>query len=252
MAYLHQITRTPDSAAYWATQSMFADTVVTEQPVATLGADRVSLRFGRLVPAGAREDDMFISLTLAKIVGGGLYSTLLPAELASAETALGVWVSNWSGVASSGVSCVEYIWHELRANHNTTPKGSEAVGPAVRRTTIAVAGANASSRQPDQLAVTETFRTASRKHWGRIYVPGLALPSYDTTYGRITNTRCDSLATATRTLEASWSALSFQLGIWTWKYKAFLPLSELRVDNVADIIRRRRAKQATYFKSFTS
>lgn len=252
MAFTRALTHTPDQAAYWDGQSMFADTVRTTQPASTLGCHKVTMVWTRATPAGTREDLCTCSLAVAKIVGGGLYSPFLTSELASLETGLDTYASDAAGSQDNDYTLSEFVWHEHRASHPPTESGSEKLDTAVRRTAKTIVGSVANARQPDQVSMSITIRTTSRKHWGRIYLPGMAQGSNDGTWGRILNAAVDNRALAMRNLVNTWNSASAQLGVWSWKKGAFLPITEVKVDNVWDIQRRRRAKQASYFKAYTS
>lgn len=252
MAYTHGITHTAATSAYWATQSYFEDTLVTVSDPAALSCNSITTVLTRTTPAGTREDVATTTHHIAKVVGGGLYSALTAAEYSGIETLLDTMWTNLMLRRAASWTVSEYAWHEKRADHGTTENGSEAVGPAVRRTTKALVGNVSNSRLPDQNALTMSIRTASRKHWGRMYLPGFDSGHYDLAMGRPSNASVDSDAAAFHTYVAGLTSASCTLGVWTFKYKAFLDISELRMDNVPDIIRRRRPKQASYSKSYTS
>jgi len=252
MAYLHALTRTSAVAEYWAAQSKYTDTIETVQPAENLGCSRLSVVFTRTTPAGTRDDVMVFGIALADIVGGGLYGVLNATKMAACETALDAVWTDLKTIATNQVTLTQYRWHEHRANHPASEKGYETIGPATRLTNKSVAGSLANSRHADQVTPTVTWRTTSRKHWGRIYVPGISLAVSDTTYGRIGTAAVDQIANAWHVFEAACNTAAVQLGVWTWKYQAFLPLSELRVDNVWDIQRRRRAKQSNYAKAYVA
>jgi hypothetical protein len=97
-----------------------------------------------------------------------------------------------------------------------------------------------------------TFRTAARKHWGRVYVPGLTMINIDKTYGLWTQTAVDTIAAYWHTFLASLITNAQTIGVWTYRRRAFLDISQLEVDNVVDIQRRRRANHSTYKKIYSS
>lgn len=247
-----EITHTSEKSGYWGTQSREAGTTETIQSETTLGAWRLTLVYSRVVPAGVREDTMTNNLAIAKTIGGGQYGLGLTSELSAIETIVNAYATLIANKQNSGVTLSEYVWHELRASHPPADGGGEKVGPAIRRTPKSVVGANATSRTPDQISATITLQTASRKHWGRIYVPGLRLSAWDTTYGRLTTTVADDLATAMRGLVNDLNTAGYTVGVWSYKFQAFLPVYKVAVDDVVDIQRRRRAKQKSYQRVYTS
>jgi hypothetical protein len=198
------------------------------------------------------EDKATIRFRIAKVVGGGLYSALIAAEFPPIETAMDALWTAQSPNMDIGHTVAEYRWFENRASHGAYPDGSEIVGPPVRITSKSIAGSTSVKRLPDQDAMSVTFRTASRKHWGRVYVPGLTQNVIDGTFGLFTNGVVDSMASAWRTFLLSLVANSQTIGVWTYKKGAFLDISALEVDNVVDIQRRRRVNASSYKHIYTS
>src|SRR5262245_47377195 len=98
------------------------------------------------------------------------------------------------------------------------------------------------------------MKTPSRRNWGRVYEPGVAFSQYDAVYGRPTNAMCDTLASAWRTMLNNLVAksTSVECVVFSKQYQANLVVSEVACDNVPDIIRRRRPKNPSYRKTFTS
>lgn len=231
---------------------MYADTLLVEQPSTTLGCNRLMVSWARQTPTGTTEDRVTIGVHIAKVVGGGLFSALLPAEFPPIEASFDILYSTMKTLMTTQYSLAEYRWFEHRASHGAYDDGSEVVGPPVRIVTKTGAGTSGSARLPDQDASTITFRTASRKHWGRIYWPGLTTNNLDATTARWSTTFVDSLASSFRTFQTALTGNAQTICVWSYRKKAVLDLSELRVDDVVDIQRRRRVKQATYFRSYTS
>lgn len=241
-----KIIHSPETASYWAGQSKFTDTTVLEQDANTLGCNTMTCVFSRTSPSGVRDDIVEINFNIAQLVAAGVRTRLVDANMAAAEGLADTLFTGQASVMSAAFTLIEYRWHERGADRPRT-------GPAVRVTTKSIAGGVATSRLPDQVANTVTFLTSSRRHWGRVYWPGIAFTQYDTTFGRLLNTRCDGLAGAVRTFALGLEALgsSLTLGVWSQQFKAWLDIDEIHVDNVPDVIRSRRAKQPSYIKKHT-
>jgi hypothetical protein len=158
-----------------------------------------------------------------------------------------------NGFQSSAYTMSGYLWHIVHIGRASTPHGvGPAIGPFTRYSGKNLAGTTLNSRGADQIAVSLTMRTASRKHWGRIYVPGLIRTLPDTAYGRMTSGDVDLLAGYLRTLGNSLSSSGYDLGVYSPTGRAFLHINTVEVDNVIDIQRRRRPKQSSYKKLLTS
>jgi hypothetical protein len=105
-------------------------------------------------------------------------------------------------------------------------------------------------RSPDQLACNLTIRTASRKHWGRIELPGIDIGKWDPASGRLLNSSIDLLSGAFDGLHNSLATAGYRLGVWSQLHPTFMTASQLEVDDVPDIQRRRRPKRRNYAKIY--
>jgi hypothetical protein len=119
----------------------------------------------------------------------------------------------------------------------------------VRSVTRAVAGTGAFGDLPPQVACSITLRTASRRSWGRTYLPLGALgASNDLSGGRFSTSYVDYVANATGTLVGTLASNDFYLVVYSATKSALLNVEQVEVDNVPDVIRRRRWKSSTYKK----
>ena len=105
-------------------------------------------------------------------------------------------------------------------------------------------GANALA---PQVAMTATLKTATRKRWGRVYLPSLTTGLTDA-YGRWSHATCDAAAGFLRDLyddvaAFDWYPVVFRKGTTTGECEA---VNTISVDDVPDVIRRRRYDRATY------
>jgi hypothetical protein len=236
-------------ADYWERQPMDADANVVNAGAAVVGANRLLLSWTRLVPSGLREDRAVFGIWLAKIVGGGLYSKLTLAELAPREAAVDTFVGALNLMQHSDWRCVEYAWFQVDENSPRDESGrSQLMGPAVRVVTKSLVGATGGNVIPHQVSSTITLRTASRRHWGRSYIGGFDTGRLTAQFGRWTTSTVDGLANAMNTLHDTWQDAGYQMGTYSLLKPAFLTPKQIEVDDVPDIVRRRRAKQTNYRK----
>jgi hypothetical protein len=250
-AKLKLVTYAEPEAAYWASQVYDADVGLASAGASLLGTSRVSISYTRATPSGLREDRAVFSLWVAKAAGANLFSMIPLSELAAMETALDTFVNAIGVAQSSSWTCVEYAWHQVNQNSPRTDdpgQRGQKMGPAVRVVTKALVPGGFAQPAPYQVSSTITLRTASRKHWGRIYVPGVAVGALQTNYGRWTNTMVDNLANALNALHNTWQDASYQLGVYSMLHPAFLTPKTIEADDIPDIVRRRRAKQMGYRK----
>lgn len=244
--YQHTIVHTTATATYWDTVPKFSDTVVLDAGAADIGVSFCTISWTRTVPTGLREDKATCTLAIAKDPGNNLYSLIIDADKATAEGHLDTWWTTQKTNTANQWTLNEYRWHDWHADEAT-------LGPADRVTARSVAGsAGTSSRLPDQDAFAMTFTTAARRHWGRVYLPGIALAQYDMNMGRFASAGVDTIVGAFHTFLSNLAASDLELVVASRKHQAILELSTLQSDDIVDIVRRRRAKQANYHKIYTS
>lgn len=75
--------------------------------------------------------------------------------------------------------------------------------------------------------------------------------NYDA-YGRIATTSVDTLAAAWNTMFDAMNNIATNVHpvIWSSKHRGFFAITQLAIDNVPDVIRRRRAYSKTYTKVY--
>lgn len=239
--YSNVIYDTTSSHGYWNAQTVNSGTTFNTAADSSWGYSRLSLIFGRAQPSGGREDNMQIDFSIALNAGGGLISSLSSTDMANAEADVDTWFTTMKTRLVNEVTLLRYDWRHLNGyGHKFTP--------IARTTTKNVVGTDASVSIPYQDAETCTFRTASRRHWGRIYFPGLTT-AWLTNNGLLSTSACVALLNATDTLKGSLEshAGSLLLGVGSSKFYGFLTLIQMEVDNVPDIQRRRRPNKGTLF-----
>jgi hypothetical protein len=103
---------------------------------------------------------------------------------------------------------------------------------------------------PFQVALSVTERTSIPKHWGRFYLPGFQAQAMETATGtgRWGSTTQATVANATATLyEDLASSGLVPVVVQVQRDKVYAPalntVTEIVVDDIPDVIRRRRPKQ---------
>lgn len=242
----HSITTISTTLAYWEAQPKFSDTVLVDAGAAQIGCSFCTIAWTRTTPAGTREDVCTCTVAFAKDPGGSLYSLLIDADKATIEGFLDTWWTAQKALTANQFTLAEYRWHDWHATEST-------LGPADRVTARSVAGTvGNTNRLPDQDACALTFTTASRKHWGRIYLPGIGSSKLDTATGRWLAATIDSVALNWHGLLTSLAGAGMEQVVASRAHGGLMALATLQSDDVVDIQRRRRAKQAAYHKIYTS
>jgi hypothetical protein len=147
----------------------------------------------------------------------------------------------WTQVAdhvSVGVTCKELRFYDVP----TTP-GTD-MGDPVEVKAIDVAGTATSAALPPQVSCSVTWKTEKRKQWGRFYIPGLTAATLQGN-GYLQDALCDEIALAAKglTFRGGTGAALVVFSRIHWNH---LDPTEVQVDNVLDVIRRRRFSRPTY------
>lgn len=245
MAFQPVIISPTSSLTYWSTQSKEVATTVTDSGAAVTGCNRAQLVFSRTTPSGLREDVMVINAHVYKIAGPLASTFPGGADLNAAKTCLTTWWTSQKVYHSDQITFREIRWYLVRDDQ-------EDSGPPVRVDAVGVAGTAAAKRAPDQLSPTITLITASRKHWGRWYLPGVTRDFYETTYGRQSTATVDTMAGYFRTLALDLQTTGFNVCVWSPTARSVLDVYKIQMDDVPDVQRRRRPKQPNYRKVYTS
>lgn len=244
--YSHSITCTTQALNYWTAQAKYSDTNLVDAGAAQIGVSFLTIAWTRTVPTGLREDKCTCTLAIAKDPGGKLWSLLIDADKATAEGHFDTWWTSEKTNTANQFSLNEYRWHDWHA-------GEPTLGPADRVTARAVPGTTgATSRMPDQCAAAVTLTTASRRHWGRIYLPGQGFNRLDNTTGRFASASVDSFMLNFHTLASNLHGSSLDIVVASRQHDGIMEVATLQSDDIVDIQRRRRAKQANYHKIYTS
>jgi hypothetical protein len=199
-------------------------------------------------PAGGvfttRERGLF-GIHWINLTSGELDTTWTSADYASVEGAIETMWSSLAAIISSDFRLEEHRWYAFGAG--VTPPN-----PPSRITTLATpAVGTATATGVHQAACTVTLRTTLRRHWGRFYLP--LAGSQVGSGGQITNSNTDAIAAAARTaLLVTPAAQGVIPVVYDRTRKLVFGTTQLEVDSVPDIIRRRRPRDTSYRKIYTA
>jgi hypothetical protein len=198
---------------------------------ATLNIDRV------LSDAGA--DPAVMHFDVLNTTSGSPDDTWITADYTTCENAFHTFFSAVSTKVPTGHKLSFVSWHRVGT-------GVSKPNPAERVWTdpSPITGSGGTSVIP-QAACSITFRTGVRKSWGRTY-----LPVNDTFFlnMRPTNANVDLVAGAANTLLTTLATADMHLVVVSKPLASSLNVEQIEVDNVGDVIRRRRWKKQTYRK----
>src|SRR4051794_12973590 len=177
--------------------------------------------------------------------GGDLDTTWTTADFTAVEAAQAAFWAAQASRISNGCRLVEPRWYKYGPNINPP-------NPPTRITTLAtpLVGTH-SSAFPHQIACTATIRTPIRRHWGRIYLP-LGSASVTGSGQLSPGTHALIAADVKNMLVTGPGAQGIVPVVYDRNRKSALGMTELEVDSVLDVIRRRRPRTGTTRTVLTS
>jgi hypothetical protein len=127
--------------------------------------------------------------------------------------------------------------------------GDGTPGEADYIKTYDLAGGNPAPMCPPQVAcsVTERPTEGGRKHWGRFYLPGISVGALKSD-GSLDGTYQAALASALNTMYDAWKTVDYYPIVWsraTIPGPARIAVQKIQVDDILDVIRRRRYESVT-------
>lgn len=230
---------------------------------------KLQWRLSRAPTGGTIEDQDVMTFHFLRTAAGAPIAYTDTTELAAVESAVtafwGTMLASWPAFIRSD----QYRWYkDGPAFWELHTDGDRYVpitpNPAIRVTEVDTpGGASASSTLPPQVAISVTEKVSMRKSWGRFYLPAPSSANADNE-GRLTTAKTDSLMAALVTMyNACRSAgmipvvYSIPKPVRPKKPSGELPaqagiayeITSLQIDNLFDVIRRRRYDAPTYRKA---
>lgn len=156
----------------------------------------------------------------------------------------------------------EALWTALATKIPTTYRLAEhrwyAFGPGVtppnpvhrfQTLTTPIAGTSSAATHMSN-ACACTIKTTLRKHWGRFYFPTTS--AINDAAGRLPSAQVDPLAAAFRTFLTSGSGAGVFPCVYDSTHHVVHGMTAMQVDDIPDVIRRRRQSVTQYRKTYTS
>jgi hypothetical protein len=213
------------------------------------------LQFTRATPTGTTEDRAQFKLDMIKVTDGAADNAWLPADFTAVGAALDNFITAYKPYMAASHTYAELRSYRMRFNPaDPGPEGLPAIPPKPFQETggpvyvlaRAVVGTAPGITQY-QCAATVTMRTGLPKHWGRIYLPGFA-GALDA-FGRIGPASRTAIANGMFDLQDELQAAGFLLVIPMTqlskrRFHTLLGVHQVVVDDIPDVVRRRRPKRA--------
>jgi len=206
-------------------------------------------------------DDAKITFDIVNYTGGAIDDTWTDTDYQAVRTDLRAIATAWGAHMDTHHSYTKI--DAYRMTFNPAWVGSpltekrfpfNLTGPPEFSSPESVPGAGGTGCAAPQVAMSVTEVTPIRRSWGRFYLPFPDVGLYDQTTGRWQPTHVDSIATAIQGVHNSLGAKEFQMVVpitqsQKQRVAALEQVTHIRIDNVPDVIRRRRFKHASYVKT---
>jgi|tagenome__1003787_1003787.scaffolds.fasta_scaffold20874887_3 hypothetical protein len=221
-------------------------------------------RFQRMTPVGTEEDVAIITMNIVNVTGGNNDPTWTAGDYTACEAAITeLWTALKVHVNPSH-TLTRIDWY-VRAFNPEVPVGQDVrvvpgpgqkqlnrfvrSGPPVHMTVINQAGSGIGAQEIYQAAMSVTFKTATRPHWGRLYVPGMGTSEIGGSQGRFDLSRITDVANKFAEFQDDLAQQGFHLVVPATQQDHLYAqglnwVTDIVVDDIPDVIRRRRPKQA--------
>ena len=198
-------------------------------------------------PAGTVEDVAGFKLDIVNITDGAIDNSWITADYTQLLADLTLYLNDWKRFSSptftyTGVKLYAMSYQEA----GDIARPFNLTGPPVAQSTVSYVGTGAVVH-PAQVAASITLKTGFPRHWGRFYLPhyGKALDAN----GRFTAADVEDMSDAVSALFDAMGGHGFlpvvPIGqIDKVPFHALQGVQDVQVDDIPDVIRRRRPKRA--------
>jgi len=210
---------------------------------------RVNVEFSPSGGITQPSDRAMFTLDIINLTSGAVDTSWTTGDYTAVETRLNTYMGTVMSNTGSGWTHTGYRWYVRSFNAIGNPKPFQPNGGPVRFTAANTA-AGGGSTGVRQWATAVTEHTALPKHWGRWYLPSPGNTSL-VGGGRYTTTYVDAMVTAANTLRNGLATDGNHLVVPVTQvnkqpFRGLLAVNGIQVDDVPDIIRRRRPASVNY------
>lgn len=194
-------------------------------------------------------DVVVTTIDIVNITGGTIDSTWTAADYTTVDAHMANIAGAWTSYMWAPWTHFERTYHRMQFNPIGNAKPFAPTGAPEYRKTTSVAGVD-TTKQATQVAVTSTDITPYRRHWGRSYWPCPA-GRFVQADGHIDPALVDAFSSGlANEFAALQTAEFFPVVVVTQVNKSpvrgLLTIEDVQLDNVFDVIRRRRTHTTTH------
>lgn len=190
------------------------------------------------------------SFDIVNITNGNVDSTWTDTDYNTVQTQVVGMIAAFQALQASGMRCKEVRYYRRQFNPVTFTDPFAPSGPPDRIFQVGTVGTGTGASTTAQVAITHTEKTPYPRHWGRSYWPVPAAGVIGTD-GYIVSSLIDTFAAQLGSHMQTLQAAEFfpvvpVTQIQKAPARALLQVNSIQVDNVADVIRRRRPSVTTH------
>lgn len=206
-----------------------------------VGVRRCVLEFSRTPPGAFTDDVCNMHFDFINFTGGTPDDTWTSGDYTTMNGHVYDWWTAVKNLVSNKYVLEQFRWYRVGTGvvPPNPPENVNAVGTGGGGT-----GTSSGQTLPPQLACSLTLKTAARKQWGRTYVPGIT-DSHITGSGTFDSTLVNQHANALDALVTDSQSDDFAMGVLSGVAGSFFLVEQVQVDDIADVIRRRRWRNPT-------
>lgn len=224
----------PAAVAYWSSHGGTGLFGRVDDAPANMTISKVTISHRRFSTATLEDDLAQFSMHHLNITGGDVDNSWIESDFTALADAYTPFLTGLRGLQDNYTVISKLTIHSFPVGQNP--------GPAVLEVDQgALSGTKSGGALPPQCACAVTLKTAHRRHWGRIYVPGLTTDCIDG-WGRLAPAYTGPLATVVGNHIGHCSDLGYPVVVFSEAGLSALEVGEVQVDDIVDIIRRRRFK----------
>ncbi len=203
-----------------------------------------AIRMINTTAASDATQDAYCGLDFVNVTGGNVDTTWSAGDYTTCEAAITTMLTALGPNLPTCRKVSQLRWYKKAFNPMSTSKPFADSGPPDRVTTMDITGTGAPHIAP-QVAMSITERTPWPKHWGRFYWPYSAGDTRFQTNQRFQASVVDAAATAVADCYEALADDDFFAVVPVTQVdkvaaRGLLVVTEVQVDDVPDVIRRRR------------
>lgn len=208
---------------------------------------RLQVKFSRTAPTGLTEDAGINTYDIVNMSDGNLDTSWTDADFVTCETHFDRFHVDLAAAMTNTHTVDQYRWYKMQFNPLTLSEPFVPSGAPVRVIEKNMVGSSPSFPLPFQVAMSVTEKTPLRKHWGRVYLPGMSGAQLASAHGRWDSAKLATMANSVQNLHEDLNDDQFIPHVPVTQFngqpvRSLYGIDKIQIDDIPDVIRSRRAR----------